>query len=172
MAYNKNFYQYRFVLFSLGLFLNACSYSFSGSGATINKEVETIQIEQFLNNTISPNSSLAPNFTKKLQNIFRDRTSLIAVEDSGDLVLEGEFTQYDTEVININNDRAQGNRLRVKVKVHYRNKKQPTKDFEQEFETFEDFGGGEILALIDPRLIPLIVERLTNEVFNKIYNDW
>ncbi|XOD69285.1 MAG: LPS assembly lipoprotein LptE [Flavobacteriales bacterium AspAUS03] len=172
MAYSKKIYRYKFILFSLGFFLNACSYSFSGGGATLSKEIKMIQIEQFLNNTISPNTSLAPDFTKKLQNIFRDRTSLIAVENDGDLVLEGEFTQCDTEVINISNDRSQGNRLIVKVKVRYRNKKQPTKYFEQEFETFEDFGSDETLSLIEPRLIPLIVERLTNEVFNKVYNDW
>ncbi|XOD67779.1 MAG: LptE family protein [Flavobacteriales bacterium Tduv] len=147
-------------------------YSFTGGGSTLSKEVKTIQIEQFLNNTIFPNTSLAPEFTNRLQNIFHNRTSLIAVDHDSDLVLEGEFTKYDTEVFNISNDRIQGSRLRVKVKVSYKNKKQPTKDFEQEFETVEDFSSDETLLQAGPRLIPLIVERLSNEVFNKVYNDW
>lgn len=172
MIYNKGWYLYISLLFIFFLFLWSGCYSFTGGGATLSKEVKTIQIKQFLNNTVFPNTFLAPEFTNGLQNIFRNRTSLTAVDHDGDLVLEGEFTRYYTEMVNVRNGRVQSNRLRVKVKVRYKNKKQPTKDFEQEFETFEDFISNETLLQAGPRLIPLMVEKLSNEVFNKIYDDW
>ena len=85
---------YAFVLFS---FINCGSYSFTG--ASIPEGTKTFQVNFFendagnnLGSTFEP--GLDRDFTLSLQNILQNQTNLQLVSNDGDLVYEGEITEY------------------------------------------------------------------------------
>ena len=96
------------------------------------------------------------------------------VTNSGDLVYEGEITQFYTAPITATaNSTAAQNRLTIVVNVRFFNTKNPLKDFEQPFSFYFDYTGTSLLvgSQLDAA-IDVIFERLTQDIFNKSLANW
>ena len=63
-------------------------------------------------------------------------------------------------------------RLTVGVKIKCRNYKAPKKDWEQTFSAYQDYDSENNLADVESDLVTLIVEELTQNIFNKAFADW
>lgn len=154
--------------------LQGCGpYSFTG--ADINySTTKTVQVNYFQNNAPIVEPGIARNFTQKLQDLLLNQTSLDLVNNNGDLVYEGEITQYYIAPITATSDsKAAQNRLTIAVRVRFFNTKEPLKDFEQTFSFYYDYPGqtqltgGKLDAAVD-----IIFERLTQDIFNKSLANW
>lgn len=161
-------------LFISSVILQGCgAYSFTG--ADINySTTKTVQVNYFQNNAPVVEPGIARDFTQKLQNLLLNQTSLSLVNNNGDLVYEGEITQYYIAPITATADsRAAQNRLTVAVKVRFFNTKEPLKDFEQAFSFYYDYPGETQLtgSKLDTAL-DVIFERLTQDIFNKSLANW
>ena len=96
------------------------------------------------------------------------------VNNNGDLLYEGEIVQYYTSPITATSQStAAQNRLTVAVNVRFFNTKDPTKDFEERFSFYYDYGGNTQLigAALDDALA-IIFERITQDIFNKSLANW
>ncbi len=158
----------------LCLVLASCTMSYSFTGASIPPEVKTIRIDHFPNNAPLVNPTLNQVFTDALRDKFQSQTSLMIVNDGGDLVIEGEIIDYNTRPAAIqSDDRAALNRLTIAVKVSYINKFDESQNFSmQTFTRYEDYDSTEDLTAVSDNLVPIIVEYLVEDIFNKTVVNW
>ena len=163
-----------FLVTILAFSLQGCgSYSFTG--ADINySTTKTVQVNYFQNNAPIVEPGIARDFTQKLQDLLLNQTSLDLVNNNGDLVYEGEITQYYIAPITATSDsRAAQNRLTITVNLRFYNTKEPLKDFEQTFSFYFDYPGTTQLtgSSLDAA-VDTIFERLTQDIFNKSLANW
>ncbi len=163
-----------FITIALTSLLQGCgAYSFTG--ADINySTTKTVQVNYFQNNAPIVEPGIARDFTQKLQDLLLNQTSLDLVNNNGDLVYEGEITQYYIAPITAtSNSTAAQNRLTISINVRFFNTKEPLKDFEQPFSFYYDYNGQTQLtgSKLDAA-VDIIFERLTQDIFNKSLANW
>ena len=165
---------YFFLALIVAILLQGCGvYSFTGADIDYSS-TKTFQVNNFVNNAPIVEPTVARNFTIELQDLLLNQTSLDLVNNNGDLLYEGEIVQYYTSPITATSQStAAQNRLTVAVNVRFFNTKDPTKDFEERFSFYYDYGGNTQLigAALDDALA-IIFERITQDIFNKSLANW
>jgi hypothetical protein len=163
-------------IFSLCLFLviqPSCKPHVSLSGATIPIEAKTISVGFFKNNTSLGAPSLSQRFSEKLRDMVSQQTNLTLVNQNGDLQFEGYIGGYNIGPVAIqSNDQARLNRLSISVHVVYLNKFDASKNFEQDFTRFSDYNSSENISTKEPELVQEIYRQITEDVFNRAFNNW
>lgn len=163
---------YIFILLCSVLVLS-CKPTVSLSGATIPPEAKTVSVGFFTNNTTLGAPSLSQRFTEKLRDVVSQQTRLALVKQNADLQFEGYIADYNVAPVAVQStDQASLNRLTITVQVKYTNKFDVTKNFEQAFTRFADFKSTENIATKEPELVAEINRQLTEDIFNKAFNNW
>jgi hypothetical protein len=163
-------------LILIPIILAGCTVTYSFSGASISADTKTISVAYFPNRAPIVNPTLSQELTEKLKDKFISQTSLNMVSDDGDLLFDGEITGYDIKPIAITggdqSDRASLNRLTVTVKVRFVNQKDPAKNFDSQFMAYEDYSSDRGLDAVEGELVPLILEKLIEDIFNRSVVNW
>ncbi len=150
-----------------------CKMGYSLNGASIPVEAKTVSVQYFVNNSSLAPPTLSQLFTEALKDICASQTRLGLVAKGGDLSFEGSITDYKVTPLAIQtNDQAALNRLTVTVNVKYSNKFDEKKNFESTFTRYADYSASLNLASQEPTLIPQINKELTEDIFNKAFNNW
>ncbi|MGZ3883196.1 MAG: LPS assembly lipoprotein LptE [Bacteroidia bacterium] len=153
--------------------LASCKIRYSLNGATIPVEAKTVSVGFFTNNTTLGAPSLSQRFTEKMRDMVSSQTNLALVSQNGDLQFEGYIAEYNVAPTAIQStDLASLNRLTISVNVKYTNKLDPKKSFEQTFTRFADFKSTESISAREPDLVQEIYRQLSEDVFNKAFNNW
>lgn len=166
-------YLKHFLILSLSFSLTGCGiYSFTG--ASIPPDVKTYQVNYFDNTALLVEPGLNIDFRVALQDLIQNQTNLSLVTSNGDLVYEGEITDYRISPTTATSDnRAAQNRLTIAVKVRFYNKKNPDDDLEQSFSFFYDFpGSAQLLGAQKTTAHEEIFQRLTQDIFNATLAKW
>lgn len=162
------------ILICSAILMQGCgTYSFTGADINYNT-TKTVQVNYFQNIAPRVEPGISRDFTQKLQDLLLNQTSLDLVTSNGDLVYEGEITQfYEAPITATSNSTAAQTRLTIAVTVRFYNTKEPLKDFEQSFNFYFDFSGTSLLvgSKLDAA-VDVIFERLTQDVFNKSLANW
>jgi hypothetical protein len=160
------------ILFTLSTTLVSCGiYSFTGADTG---DANSFQVNFFQNNAELVEPGLDIDFTNALQDLIVNQTSLNLVNSSGDLIFEGEITEYRIAptTATAQNTAAQ-NRLTVSVNVRYFNTKDEEKDFEQRFSFFFDYpANAQLTGSTKDEAFEVIFERLTQDIFNASLANW
>ena len=122
----------KFLLLILcAVLLTDCGF-YSFTGVQDLSGVETFQVNYFQNTSLLVEPGLDRDFTLALQDLITNQTNLSLVNSNGDLVYEGEITDYRIAptTATANNTAAQ-NRLTIRVNVRFYNKKKEEDNFEQ-----------------------------------------
>jgi hypothetical protein len=155
------------------MFFEACKPTVSLSGATIPLEAKTISVAVFANNTSLGPPTLSQRFTEKMRDVMSQQTSLALIKNNADLQFEGFISDYNVAPVAIqSNDQAGQNRLTITVNVKYTNRFDASKGFEQTFTRFADFSSSQTIASKDEELVAEIYRQLTEDIFNKAFNNW
>lgn len=152
--------------------LNGCSvYNFTGTGKI---DAETFQVNYFQNSAEIVEPGIERTFTLRLQDLIQNQTNLTLTNSGGDLVYEGEITQYRISPMTATADqRAAQNRLSITVNVRFTNKKNEDDDFEKPFSFFYDFSGDSLpTGSVLTTALDEIFERITQDVFNESLAKW
>lgn len=171
-------YVFHFIMISISvLFFHACGiYSFTG--ASIPEGTETYQVNFFVNEAGNrPGSTIEPgldqDFTVALQDLLLNQTNLSLVGEGGDLIYEGEITQYSiTPTTSTANNTAAQNRLTMSVNVRYTNTAKEEDSFEKRFSFFYDFDANLQLFDVKDDANKEIFERITQDIFNASLAKW
>lgn len=161
------------LIFCLSLSSLSCgvTYSFTGVG---DLDAETFQVNYFQNtaNLIEP--GFDRDFTLALQDLILNQTNLNLTNSNGDLVYEGEITEYRIAPMTAQADNtAAQNRLTVSVNVRFYDKKKPDEEFEQRFSFFFDYPGAQLLQGAQKETAhEAIFERITQDIFNATLANW
>jgi outer membrane lipopolysaccharide assembly protein LptE/RlpB len=153
--------------------LSGCGlYSFTG--ANVSPDVKTFQVNYFQNNAEVVEPGIERTFTLRLQDLIQNQTNLSLTNADGDLLYEGEITQFRvTPMTATANQRAAQNRLTISINVRFTNKKKEEDDFEKPFSFYYDYPANEMLtgstlnAALDE-----IFERITQDIFNATLAKW
>lgn len=146
---------------------------YSLNGATIPIEAKTISVQFFSNNTTLGSPSISQKFTEKLRDMVSTQTNLALMKQNGDIEFEGSITDYNIAPVAIQStDQAALNRLSITVNVKFKNKFDATKNFEQAFTRFADYKTSSSLSAEEDKLLLEINRQLTEDIFNKAFNNW
>jgi hypothetical protein len=163
--------KYLLILFAGILF--SCKPQVSLSGATIPPEAKTVSVGFFANNTSLGSPNLSQRFTEKLRDVVSQQTNLALLKQNGDLQFEGYLSDYNVAPVAITtNDQAAMNRLTISVKVVYLNKFEPGKNFDQVFTRYAQFPTSQTLSSVEDQLVTEIYRQLTEDIFNRAFNNW
>lgn len=171
---NKGYY-----LLSLMLVigLTGCGiYSFTG--ASIPPGTETFQVNYFENQAGNrPGSTVEPgldqDFTLALQDLIMNQTNLDLVNNSGDLIYEGEITEYSVKPMAATAQiTAAQNRLTMSVALRFFNTKKEEDDFNKNYSFYYDFPADlQVYDIIDAAHKE-IFDRITQDIFNDTLAKW
>ena len=165
-----------FALISLFI-LSGCSvYNFTGAAPI---DAKTFQVNFFQNNADLIEPGIDREFTLALQDLIMNQTNLNLVSSNGDLLYEGEITDYritpmTATAVTTNGDAAASqNRLTIRVNVRFSNRKKETDDFEKTFEFYYDYPAqSQLVGTVLNEAIKEIFERITQDIFNESLAKW
>ena len=173
MMWSQN--KIKIVLLALGF--QACGiYSFTG--ASIPPGVTTFQVNFFENLAGNrPGSTVEPgldnDFTNALQDIIMNQTNLNLVTEGGQLIYEGEITEYSVTPMSATaNITAAQNRLKMSVAFRFFNTKKEEDDYKKNYSFFYDFPAElQVYDVIDAAHKE-IFDRITQDIFNDTLAKW
>jgi len=146
-------------------------YNFTGTGKI---DAKTFQVNYFQNNAEIVEPGIELTFTRRLQDLIQNQTNLTLTNSGGDLIYEGEITQYRISPMTATADqRAAQNRLSITVNVRFTNTKNEDDSFEKPFSFFYDYpGDGLPTGTILSNALDEIFERITQDIFNESLAKW
>ncbi len=160
-----------FLLFML--VLSGCSVHVTLSGASIDENLNTFSVQYFNNRAAIINPLLSQKFTELLKERIMSESRLVLVEGVGDVDFSGEITGYTIRPMAIKEDAVSAqSRLTITVKVRYRNKVDPKKNWESSFSAYQDYASERNITEVEGELTSLIIDQLTENIFNKAFSDW
>lgn len=161
------------LLILLSGILFSCKVKMSLSGATIPHEAKTVSVEYFGNQSSIAGPQVPQKFTEKLRDVLQSQTNLSLVAKNGDLQFSGYIADYVVSPVAIQGtDNAAQNRLTISVYVKYINPYDPSKSFEQTFTRYMDYDGTKNIAEVENSLLNEIFRQLTEDIFNRAFNNW
>jgi len=162
-------------VFLIGLFaicIGCGAYSFTG--ISIDSDTKTFQVNYFQNNAALIEPGIERDFTLALQDIILNQTNLDLVKSNGDIIYEGEITEYriSPTTATASNTAAQ-NRLTISVNVRFINTNDEEADFEKRFSFFYDYSGSaQLIGAQKTTAISEIYDRLTQDIINASLANW
>lgn len=152
--------------------INGC-FVYKFNDAVIPANVKTVKIEFIQNRARYVNPQLSPKLTDKIQSKITGQTKLTRTNnDDADYVISGAITNYDpSQTVGVSAQQASTNRLTVTVHIVLR------KTLENKVEEFDvsrsfDFSANLTLQQAEGQLLDEVVRNLTDEIFNRIFNNW
>jgi len=164
------------LLMIMPLSISSCGvYSMTGAATT----AQTIQIEQFFNNTDLAPANIAQNFTNTLKDYYQRNSSLRVVQKGGELQMEGVISEYRLNPIapqagnpDANNSAAL-TRLTIGVKLNYVDGIEPKNSFkDRSFSFYQDFDNNENFTSIQEGLEKKIFDQILIDIFNATIGNW
>jgi hypothetical protein len=161
------------ILILIATIIPACKVSYTFTGASIAADVKTFSVYHFPNRARLINPTLSTDFTEKLKEKLLKQTSLREQTENGDLVFEGQITEYEVRPMAIQKeDLAAQNRLTIGVKLKFTNNRDHDQDFDRTFTAFEDFSSSLSLSDVESSIVPDILEKLMDDIFNATIANW
>jgi len=165
----------KFIFFSSAialLFVGCGIYSFSG--ISIGSEIKTFEVRPFTNEAAIVIPSLDRQLTTELQDYILNQTNLDLTTKNGDIVYEGEITNYyiapNTATAN---QTAAENRLTISVRMRYIDTKDEKNDLEKNFSFFFDYpGSAQLTGSIEEEAYTTIIERITQDMVTETLARW
>ncbi|WP_235208220.1 LptE family protein [Saccharicrinis fermentans] len=153
--------------------LSACSVRLTLNGASVPDNLKTFTVQYFENRAPLINPILSQTFTEALKDRITNESRLVLESQNGDIDFSGEITGYSIKPMAIQADAISAEtRLTVTVKVRYRNFKSPKDNWESQFKAYEDYSSEQNINDVEEELVTLIVEQITEDIFNKAFSDW
>lgn len=172
MAWNKHIVRLFVLLFVVTLSGCAISYTLSGSSIDYSK-TKTISVIDFNNVAEFVHPPLAQEFTEKLRDKYVRQTRLQLLKAGGDLHLEGEIVGYELTPMSISADTYSAEtKLTVTINVRFVNKANPDEDFEKRYSGFRAFDSGRMVTEAQNEVLPLIIEDITDNIYNDTVARW
>lgn len=150
--------------------LSSC-YSFKD--VSIPAEVKTVKVNYIENRARIVNPQLSQRLTDKLRQKIVNQTRLSQTNsDDAHYDISGQITDYYVTTSGISNQQAASNRLNVTVHLIFKNRLDSKKDFEADLTRNFDFSASKSLSVAEAELTDLIVQNMTDEIFNRIFSNW
>lgn len=154
--------------------LSACKISYSPNGASIDyTKTKTIQIADFPIRSSYVWGPMAPLFNNQLKDTYANHTRLQQVRRNGDLVIEGEITQYSQRNKSVSSEGYSAQtELSITVNVRFTNNTNHNEDFERQFTATQTYETTKSLSSVQEELVTQMCKDLTDQIFNATVANW
>lgn len=154
--------------------LDACSVSYSFNGASIDYDkTKTITIADFPIRSNYVWGPMASIFNNELKDMFSSHTKLTQVKRNGDLIIEGEITQYQQRNKSVT---AEGysaqTELSMTVNVRFTNNINHQEDFEKQFTATSTYETTQSLNSVQEELVTQMAKDIVDQIFNATVANW
>lgn len=167
----KSIFTITVLIVTLSIIQGCGIYSFTGGDTG---DAKTFQVNFFQNNAPIVEPGIDRTFTQSLQDLIQNQTNLELTNTNGDLLYEGEITNYAIAPMTATaNQTAAQNRLTININVRFYNKTKEEDDFEKQFSFYYDYPATQ--QLIGSNLdtaVEIIYERITQDIFNESLAKW
>lgn len=162
------------VLIATILLLISCSVSYKFNGASIDySKTKTITISDFPIRSSYVWGPMASIFNNQLKDVFANHTKLIQVKRNGDLVIEGEITQYQQRNKSVTSEgHSAQTELSLTVNVRFTNNTNHQEDFEKQFTSTSSYETTQSLNSVQEELVTQMVKDITDQIFNATVANW
>ncbi len=155
------------------LLLSSCRVNYSFSGINISKDIKTFQVDYFPNNAPLVVPGLNEDFTNMLIDRINQQTNLTQVKDGGDLIFQGEITDYNFAPVALTaNQAAAKNRLTIKIQIDYTNQKNEKDNFSKTYSWYYDYPANINRTEIEAEAQKEILENILDNLFNDTLAKW
>uniref|UniRef100_UPI00404ACC1E LPS assembly lipoprotein LptE n=1 Tax=Flavobacterium sp. TaxID=239 RepID=UPI00404ACC1E len=146
-------------------------YNFTGAGKI---DADTFQVNYFQNTAELVEPGIERDFTLELQDIIQSQTNLTLVPSGGDLIYEGEITDFRITPMTATADqRAAQNRLTITVMLRFTHNRVEDDSYEKRYTFFYDYPAEQQLIGQTLRAgLDEIFERITQDIFNDSLAKW
>lgn len=162
-----------FLLFTVSLTFVGCKvqYGFTQPTSIV---ADTFQVNRIENNALLVEPALERDFKIALEDLIQDQTNYSLVTSGGDLVYEGEITEYRiSPTTATSQNTAAQNRLTISVRISFTNTNNEEDDLEQTFSFFYDFpGSSQLIGGQKETAHEEIFDRLTQDIINATLAKW
>ena len=154
--------------------LSACSVKYGFNGAIIDySKTKTIQIVDFPIRSSYVWGPMGPLFNNQLKDVFANHTRLQQVRRNGDLVIQGEITQYSQRNKSVSSEGYSAQtELSMTVNVKFTNNVNHKEDFERSFTATQTYETTQSLASVQEELVTQMCKDLTDQIFNATVANW
>jgi hypothetical protein len=150
-----------------------CKINYSFSGVNISKDIKTYQVDFFPNNADLVVPGLNDDFRNMLIDQIDQKTNLTLVNNNGDLVFQGEITDYYIEPVSLTADQtAAQNRLTIKIKIDYTNTKNEEDDISKTYSWYYDYDAGLTRYDVESDAHKEILEHIIDYLFKDTITKW
>ena len=162
------------VILVLSVMTIACSVSYKFNGASIDySKTKTITIADFPIRSNYVWGPMASIFNNELKDMFASHTKLTQVKRNGDLVIEGEITQYQQRNKSVT---AEGysaqTELSMTVNVRFTNNINHQEDFEKQFTATSTYETTQSLNSVQEELVTQMAKDIVDQIFNATVANW
>ena len=164
----------------LSITISSCGiYSFTG--ASISPDVKTISFQNFYNNSPLGPSNMSVLFTEMIKDYFERNTSLILVDEDGDLEIDGTIEDFSLSPVAPTADGGRNSqyftgltRLTVRVNATYLNNTDDQFNYENKsFSFYKDFNQNtEELSSNEQEFLEEIFDQIILDIFNASVANW
>ena len=159
------------LLFIVTASISCGVYSFKD--VSIPPEVKTVRVQLIENRARYINPQLSPQLTDRLRQKVNNQTRLTSVQsEDAHYDISGTITDYTVTTAAISDQQAATNRLSINVHIVFRNRLDPTKDFEADVNRNFDFSASLSLNQAEAQLGDVIIRNMTDDIFNRIFSNW
>ncbi|QIK16592.1 hypothetical protein G9C01_01330 [Blattabacterium sp. DPU] len=152
----------KIIFFFMFFMIVSCYHSSFSSLFDANKTIEIGDISEVVN---IPKRSISFDFKKSIEEYIMKHNPSNLVLKNGDVVLEGVFLHY--AIIPMENYPLK--KIKVTAKISYKDQIEPEKSWEENFTVSEEFYNKK--NLFSKEIIDKIIEKLTIQVYHKIFHD-
>lgn len=162
------------VILALSVMTIACSVSYKFNGASIDySKTKTITIADFPIRSNYVWGPMASIFNNELKDMFSSHTKLTQVKRNGDLIIEGEITQYQQRNKSVT---AEGysaqTELSMTVNVRFSNNINHQEDFEKQFTATSTYETTQSLNSVQEELVTQMAKDIVDQIFNATVANW
>ena len=152
-------------------YLFSSCYSFKD--ISIPPEVKTVKVNYIDNRARIINPQLSQRLTDRLRQKIINQTRLSQTNsDEAHYDISGQITDYYVTTSGMSNQQAVSNRLNVTVHLVFKNRLDDKKSFEADLSRNFEFSASLSLSQAENSLTDLIVQNMTDEIFNRIFSNW
>ena len=116
---------------------------------------------------------MGPLFNNQLKDTYANHTHLQQVKRNGDLVVDGEITQYSQRNKSVSSEGYSAQtELSMTVNVRFTNNTNHSEDFERSFTATQTYETTRSLNSVQEELVTQMCKDLTDQIFNATVANW
>ena len=162
------------ILILSAVLLISCKVSYKFDGASIDyNKTKTIQINDFPIRSSYVWGPMQNIFNNELKDVFANHTHLAQVKRNGDMIIDGEITQYSQRNKSVSSTgQSAQTELSMTVNVRFTNKANHKEDFERQFTATSSYENTQSLSSVQEELVTQMIKDITDQIFNATVANW